>query len=83
MFCSVTRKRSFDSEELALEALFQHHISQHHPDGRGPVNFYLCDHCSQWHFTSKGEPHFKLVSEEGKSRIKKEREGTYWERRLR
>jgi hypothetical protein len=83
MFCPVTRKVAYDSEAIALEALFQHHIRQHHPDGRGPINIYECDHCGQWHFTSKGDRHPELDTPEGKARIKKEREGTYWERRLR
>ncbi|MFT4736416.1 MAG: hypothetical protein ACJAZM_001048 [Cyclobacteriaceae bacterium] len=83
MFCPISRKVAYDTEQIALEALFQHHIRQHHPTGRGPINIYLCDHCSAWHFTSKGEMHPEIKSEEGQRRIAKEREGTYWERRLR
>ena len=83
MFCPVTRKVAYASEYLALEALIQHHIRQHHQSGRGPVNIYLCDHCGDWHFTSKSETHPELLKPETQARIKKEREGTYWERRLR
>ena len=83
MFCSVSRKVSYASEALALEALIQHHIRQHHSPGKGPVNIYLCNHCGEWHFTSKGEHHPELQLPETQARIKKEREGLYWERRLR
>ncbi|MDH5608232.1 MAG: hypothetical protein OEY56_02025 [Cyclobacteriaceae bacterium] len=83
MFCKVSHKVCYDSETLAEEALIQHHARQHHVPGRGPVNIYLCDHCDGWHFTSKGEPHPSLSRPDVQERIRKEREGNYWERKLR
>lgn len=83
MFCPVSKKVIYQTDELALEALIQHHIRNFHQQGRGPKNIYLCDHCGLWHFTSKGEPHPELESSDVKERIKKEQLGEYWERRLR
>ncbi len=83
MHCPVTRKVSFISKSLAEEALFSHHARQFHLNHTGPINVYQCDECGDWHFTSKGDPHPDLFSDDVQSRLKKEREATHWERRLR
>ncbi len=83
MFCPVSKKVSYENEELALEALIQHHIRNFHQQDRGPRNIYECQHCGSWHFTSKGARHPELESDEVKQRIKKEQLGEYWERKLR
>ena len=83
MFCPVSKKVSYPDEALALEALIQHHIRNFHDSGRGPVNIYQCDHCGDWHFTSKAERHPDLDSPEVMQRIQRERLGDHWERRLR
>jgi hypothetical protein len=83
MFCPVTRKVSYDTEELAVEALIQNHIRNDHMPGRGPINVYQCEHCGTWHFTSKGLANPTLENEDVKARIKKEKLGEYWDRKLR
>ena len=83
MHCPVTRKRSFESREIAEEALRHHHTRQFHADDQGPVNVYECDHCGQWHFTSKGPVHQLLQDASFKDHMKREREAFHWERRLR
>ena len=79
----VTGKRCFESEELAVEALVQHHIINHYSEGQGPINVYHCPHCEHWHFTSKGERNEILNDPGTQARIKKERQSNYWERKLR
>ena len=83
MNCHVTGKISFDSEVIAEEALLSHHARQFHQPGQGPTNIYQCDHCSCWHFTSKGEVHSALQSDDSRARLERERLGTHWERKLR
>ena len=83
MFCRVTKKVSYETELLALKALIQNHIKNFHRQGDGPINIYQCDHCNNWHFTSRGNKHSDLDSPEMTKEIKKEQLGDYWERRLR
>lgn len=78
----ITGKRSFADEELALEALIQHHIINDYPPNQGPINVYECSECGNWHFTSKGTNKI-LDNPDIKNRIKKERIANQWERRLR
>ncbi len=83
MYCSVTRKVAYDSEVLAEEALVSHHIRQFHRQHSGPTNIYQCDHCGSWHFTSKGERHPALDSQEERQEMDRLREALHWERKLR
>lgn len=79
--CS-TGKVSFDSRELAEEALIQNHIRNNHRAGSGPINIYECMDCLNWHFTSRGDPCSLLIDPETVERIKKERRALEWEYRL-
>ncbi|MBV6643983.1 MAG: hypothetical protein KI790_00955 [Cyclobacteriaceae bacterium] len=83
MTCSITHKICFDNQEMAEEALIQNHGRHHYARGQGPVNFYRCDHCGTFHFTSKGPAHPKLSDPEVQKRIKLEREANDWSSRLR
>ena len=83
MHCPVTHKRSFQDEFMALEALMNNHAQNFHKRESGPINIYQCDHCGDWHFTSKGEIHPDLRKDETQLRIKTERLGAHWERKLR
>lgn len=76
-------KRIYESESLAEEALIQNHIFNNYRAGEGPRNFYPCEDCGYWHFTSKGEKHFLFSDPDILKRIKDERRSNYWERHLR
>ena len=41
------------SESLAETALIDQHIYKGFQIHEGPQNVYQCDHCGEWHFTSK------------------------------
>ena len=81
MKCS-SGKKCFEDEFLATEALIQNHVINDHTFGAGPINVYECDMCGYWHFTSKGVRHEVLDDPDLRDRIKREREGHFWERRL-
>ena len=82
MHCPVTRKRSFLTEDMALEALFQNHIRNNYHTGQGPINVYLCEECGDWHFTSKGEMHPTLSDSLDNGDLKAERDAFFWEQKF-
>lgn len=82
MSCS-TGKSSFDSQELATEALIQNHIRFNHHSGQGPLNVYKCERCDQWHFTSRQPISEVLLDADTQARIRKEKQALEWEQKLR
>ena len=76
----VTGKKTFSSLKEAEEGLVENHIHFNHLPGNGPINFYQCDDCGQFHFTSKGEPN--PILEEQKKYIQRERMARNWEHKL-
>lgn len=74
-------KRSFDTSTLAEEALIENHIRFNHPTGVGPINFYICQDCGLYHFTSKGE--INAILEERSDYIRKQQLARNWESKLR
>ena len=79
----VSGKKCFEDEKLALEALIQNHVIYSYSEGNGPINVYECRECGFWHFTSKGLKNEILLKPDIQSRIKKEQQANYWERKLR
>ena len=76
-------KTSFQSEEIAVEALVQNHIRFGHRKGAGPQNVYLCDDCDNWHFTSRLPTNSTLLEDETQKRIVEESRAQNWEQKLR
>lgn len=76
-------KSSFQSEEIALEALVQNHIRFQHRKGAGPQSVYQCDECDNWHFTSRLPSHPTLLDSETQRRIANESRAQNWEHKLR
>ena len=79
----VSGKNSFYSRELAIEALIQNHIRFNHREGSGPINVYQCDHCHDWHFTSRQPIADELIDANTQDKIKKESTALNWELKLR
>lgn len=79
----ISGKRVFYSEDLAREALIQHHIVNDYTHTMGPINVYLCEDCGNWHFTSKGEKNELFDDEEMVEYIKRERRAWQWEKGMR
>ncbi|MCP4457263.1 MAG: hypothetical protein GY816_04435 [Cytophagales bacterium] len=81
MRCS-SGKTSFESKELAEEALIQNHIRSNHRKGSGPQNVYECQDCGEWHFTSR-PPASELFSDKDiLNRMDLERRSYDWERKV-
>ena len=76
-------KTSFESEDLAEEALVQNHIRNNHRKGAGPRDVYECVDCGRWHFTSRQSETSILTDEEVLQRIEKERRTLEWEHKFR
>lgn len=74
MGCS-SKKVCYNSPEEAEEALLQARAKYRH----GPVAFYECEFCGQYHLTSKGDKHIGLETKEEEERIQKEQEARFWE----
>ncbi len=68
----VSGKNSYDSEEVAKEALIQNRIRFNHRKGSGPINIYECSDCGAWHFTSTGVEASFLNDDEVVKRVEKE-----------
>lgn len=68
-------KRGFLSEAVAEEALLETR-RRHGDDRQGPVGFYRCDDCGQYHLTSKGTMNARLAQyiREGKLKLNQEAE---------
>ena len=77
----VTRKRCYDTEADALDALVEHHIRFNHSGDSGPISVYRCEDCDMYHFTSKGQTHPFLHDQ--KEYIRKQQAARDWEDRLR
>jgi len=73
MGCS-NNKKSYYLESEAQEALIRSNIRF----VKAAVNYYVCDQCSEYHLTSKGETNLLLNDLTIKERINKERQLQDW-----
>ncbi len=78
----VSGKRVFESYDIALEALIQHHIMNDYKKGEGPINVYECQDCGHWHFTSREPAHSLFEDDDTIKRISLARRANYWEKNL-
>ena len=77
-----TGKTTFETEDLAKEALIQNHIRNNYRSGSGPLDIYVCPDCGDWHFTSRPPAASWLLDPETISRIEKERRAFNWEQQM-
>jgi hypothetical protein len=80
-FCS-TGKRSFDSEELAREALIDVRARNNFPDDQGPNGIYGCEICGCYHLTSKSSDDSLINNTESQERIRRQKEANFWLNKL-
>lgn len=73
-------KRQYETEELAVEALIGSRIRF---QGSTAIAVYQCQDCGYWHLTSQGSIHPRLEEALKTGKIDREREISYWERKLR
>ena len=77
MGCSINKK-SYYLESDAQEALIRSNIRF----VKAAVNYYVCDQCSEYHLTSKGESNPLLNQFTVKERIINERRLQDWSERF-
>lgn len=76
-------KRGYVSEQLAEEALLGAHIHFEYRRGTGPVSFYRCDDCGDFHLTSTGTMNQALADAMASGRLKREQDAKRWEDKFR
>ncbi len=72
-------KRTYLSENLALEALVEVNIQFPHTT---VCNVYCCDHCGDWHLTSAGPMHDFLATKIKAGYIKRQQEAAAWQKKF-
>ena len=72
-----TKKKMYLTESAAEDALLAAWSTYVYKD-RGPIGFYVCDHCGYYHLTSKGEMNKRLAEEIASGRIKRQYEANRW-----
>lgn len=76
-------KRSYQTEEIALEALIGAHTHFDFNKGAGPIAIYKCDDCGNYHLTSTGTMNEKLAQHLKEGKIDQQKEADHWERKWR
>jgi len=71
-------KRSYLSEDIAVEALIEAHVQFDYGKRSGPVAVYQCDECEQFHLTSTGTMNQKLQQYIADGTIQKFRTANKW-----
>ncbi|QOI97442.1 MAG: hypothetical protein HRU69_08045 [Flammeovirgaceae bacterium] len=75
-------KRSYATAALAEEALLEAHIHFAYERANGPVTFYPCEECGQYHLTSKGPLNERLASLIKNGELERLKQGQAWARKL-
>lgn len=76
---SCSNKRSYSTENLAIDALIEARIRF---SNNSAVTVYTCDTCGDWHLTSQGQMHPKLNEALKTGDIKKEQDAFFWHNKL-
>jgi hypothetical protein len=71
-------KRSYRSEALATDALIEAHVQFNYRTGTGPVNYYKCEDCADYHLTSQGAVNTRLAEAQANGTIKKLKAASEW-----
>lgn len=75
-------KRSYATAALAEEALLEAHIHFAFERASGPVTFYQCEDCGQYHLTSKGPMNERLAMLIKSGKLSRLKEAEAWARKL-
>ena len=79
----VSGKKSYPDQHVAEEALIGAHIQFDYRNGNGPVNFYQCEDCGNYHLTSQGQMNKRLAQLLHDGQINKLKEANDWEKKFR
>lgn len=75
-------KRGYASAEIAEEALLEANIQYEFGRGKGPVTFYRCENCGQYHLTSQGTMNERLAAVINSGKLNRLKEATRWTRKF-
>lgn len=75
-------KRSYASAEVAEEALIEAHIQYEYGRSNGPVSFYLCEDCGQYHLTSQGPMNDRLAELMRSGKLNRLKASNQWNRKF-
>jgi len=71
-------KKTYESKELAVDALLHARATFSYSSGGGPIAVYKCEDCGHFHLTSKGKMDLALEAHLKSGKIKLQGEANYW-----
>jgi hypothetical protein len=80
MVTCPTRKRVYQTESLAEDALIDAH-GRNRYSGTGPISIYRCEECGYYHFTSRGPMNARLAEAISSGKIKLQQQANEWSRK--
>jgi hypothetical protein len=83
MIKCVTGKKTYQTAELAEEALIGAHTRFEYKGGQGPIAVYNCLDCGLYHLTSRGPMNATLQKQLGTGEIDRQKQADDWLNKLR
>lgn len=74
----VTKKKMYQTESAAEDALIAAWETYDYKGSGGPVGVYFCDNCGTYHLTSKGEMNKRLAEAISSGSIQRQAEANRW-----
>jgi hypothetical protein len=78
----ATHKKTYQSHELAVEALIGARTRFDYPQNSGPIAVYKCEDCGYYHLTSQGKMNETLQKHLMEGKIQLQKEGNAWLNKL-
>ena len=78
MITCVTKKKVYQTMDVAEDALIDAWIKFDYAPNQGPIAIYRCDDCGYFHFTSKGIMNEKLAKYQTDGKIKLQKRANAW-----
>ena len=71
-------KKLYATAQLAEDVLIELWTRNAYHNNQGPVNYYQCEDCGNYHLTSKGSMNEKLAQYLASDQVRIQREATRW-----
>lgn len=82
MIKCVTGKKTYQTQELAEEALIGAHTRFEYKNEQGPIAVYQCTDCGYYHLTSRGPMNPKLKQQLDSGEINRQKRADDWINKL-
>lgn len=73
-----SRKKMYNSKEIAEDILIELWTKNDYPENRAPLNVYKCTDCGLYHLTSQGVMNEKLAQYLSGGKIRLNKEANRW-----